>query len=48
MGKNQGSSRGLGSVASKASRNPKSTKLEKSLAAADRMQRQRPDRKKEK
>jgi hypothetical protein len=46
MGKNQGSSRGLGSVASKASRNPKSSKLEKSLAAADSMKRR--DRKKEK
>ena len=45
MGKNQGSSRGLGSIASKASRNPKSSKLEKSLAASDSMQ--RADRKKE-
>jgi hypothetical protein len=39
MGKNQRSSTGLGSVASKASRNPKSSKLEKSLAAADSMKR---------
>jgi hypothetical protein len=46
MGRNQGSSKGLGSVASKASRNPKSSKLEKSLAASDAIQRR--ERKKEK
>ena len=44
MGKNERSSKGLGSMASKASRNPKASKLEKSLAASDSMQ--RADRKK--
>ncbi len=44
MARNQRTSKGLGSVASKASRNPKSSKREKSLAASDLMQ--RPDRKK--